>query len=96
MDDPASDLPKPGDVIYVDSQRYLFHGCDDFQGGKATVARVWTEIPLRIVYVEIEQHPGTYYAWARLGKQQAELAALYGDGWAQPDPDDRPEFNEPW
>jgi len=48
MSDPTSGLPKPGDIIYVDSDRYLFHGCDDFQGGKATVARVWTDRHLRL------------------------------------------------
>ena len=96
MSDPTSDLPKPGDVIYVDSDRYLSHGCDDFQGGKATVARVWTDLPLKGVYVEIAENPGTYYAWDYLAEQQAEFAARYGDTWAHPDPDDRPEFNEPW
>ena len=29
------DTPKPGDVIYVDTDLYVWHGVDDFHGGKA-------------------------------------------------------------
>jgi hypothetical protein len=35
--------PKPGDEIYVDAELYLWHGVDDFHGGKAIVAAVQTE-----------------------------------------------------
>jgi len=31
----AVDTPKPGDVIYVDTDLYVWHGVDDFRGGKA-------------------------------------------------------------
>jgi hypothetical protein len=91
------DVPRPGDVIYVDTELHLSHGMDDVRGGKATVTRVTSGISrgARVPFVEVEQNPGTSYNWALLAEQQAELAARFGEAWAHPDPDPRPEFNEP-
>jgi hypothetical protein len=91
--------PKVGDVIYVDTDLYVWHGADDFRGGRATVSAVRTEdCPEKHVsWVEIAENPGTSYNWEMLAQRQAELALKFGDTWAHPDPDLRPEFNDdPW
>jgi hypothetical protein len=93
------DVPKPGDVIYVDSDLYVWHGADDFRGGKATVSAVHTEVTSSdpSPFIEVSENPGTLYNWALLAPKQSELEARYGDAWAHPDPDLRPEFNDdPW
>jgi hypothetical protein len=88
-------VPKPGDIIYVDTARYLWHGVDDFHGGKATVSAVEMKSSSgkQVPWVQIVQRPGRTYNWAWWAKKQEELAARFGDTWAYPDPDLRPEFN---
>ena len=89
------DVPKPGDVIYVDTELYLWHGVDDFRGGKAVVSAVRMNGPGRQTpWIEVVQNPGTSYNWEHLAEIQAELALKFGDTWSHPDPDLRPEFNE--
>jgi hypothetical protein len=89
------DIPRVGDVIYVDSDLHVWHGVDDFHGGRATVTAVRGEGSASSgVVVEIAQNPGTVYTWAFLAPRQAELAAKFGDEWAHASPDFRPEFNE--
>ena len=90
------DVPKPGDVVYVDTDLYVWHGADDFRGGKATVASVrpGTSKGDEVPFIEVVQNPGTLYNWGLLGAKQDALAAEFGDTWAHPDPDLRPEFNE--
>jgi hypothetical protein len=89
-------VPKPGDVVYVDTDLYLSHGADDFRGGKATVAAVrpGTSKGGEVPFIEVEQNPGCFYNWEVLAAKQDALAAEFGDTWAHPDPDLRPEFNE--
>jgi hypothetical protein len=91
------DVPKPGDIVYVDTQLYVSHGADDFRGGKATVSAVRTEKSRGVErpFIEVVQNPGTFYNWPLLAEKQAALAAEFGDAWAHPDPDHRPEFNQP-
>lgn len=84
------DIPKPGDVIYLDSELYVGHGEDDFRGGKATVFSVSGKAP----FVQVVQNPGKSYNWAVLAQMQDRLAVKFGDTWAQTDPDPRPKFNE--
>jgi len=89
------DVPKPGDVVYVDTDLFLSHGADDFRGGKATVSAVEVQISngSPMPFIEVAQNPGTWYNWAMLADKQAALAAEFGDTWAHPEPDLRPEFN---
>jgi hypothetical protein len=89
-------VPKVGDIIYVDTDLHVWHGADDFRGGKATVSAVRVEGTFGnpSVVVEVEQNPGTLYTWALLEPKQAELEAKFADIWAHPDPDFRPEFND--
>jgi hypothetical protein len=85
------DTPKPGDVIYVDTDLYVWHGVDDFHGGKVRVEKSGSK---ETVAVEVVQNPGTWYTWALLAEKQAELAVKFGDKWAHAGPDLRPEFND--
>lgn len=95
-DDPLQGAPKPGDVIYLDTQLFLSHGRDDFRGGKATVVRTWMDVSAGqpTPFIETAQDPGGYYNWTILVEKQAQLAAEFGDRWAHPDPDNRPQFND--
>jgi hypothetical protein len=61
-----SPIRKPGDVIYVDTELHVWHGVDDFRGGKATVSTV-----------EIQGSAGNESAWIQ---RQAKLEAEYGEG----------------
>lgn len=49
-----------------------------------------------LVFVEVEEDPGTLHSWTYLGGLQEELRARHGDERGRPDPDLRPEFNEGW
>ena len=90
------DVPKPGDVVYVDTDLFVWHGADDFRGGKATVSAVQMQISRGkpAPFIEVAQNPGTLYNWAMRAEKQSELAAEYGNALAHPDPDLRPEFND--
>lgn len=90
------DIPKPGDIIYVDTDLYLWHGADDFRGGKARVSTVQMENRQGGPWVEVVENPGMSYNWALLAEKQSQLASQFGDKWAHADPDLRPEFNDDW
>lgn len=86
------DLPKIGDIIYVDSHLYIDHGEDDCIGGKATISAVTISkrLPLEhinSIMVQIEEHPGTEYNWKILMEDQENLKKRFGNRWAYPDPE---------
>jgi hypothetical protein len=95
LDQQELPVPKPGDIVYVDTEGYVWHGMDDFHGGKATVTRVWMEHMGRqqVPWIEIAERPRSRYKWAALARKQAELAAEFGATWSHADPDYSPEFN---
>jgi hypothetical protein len=82
-------------VIYVESEHYISHGCDDFSGGLAEVSEVsqGTIKGEPVPFVCLVQQPGTLHYWSRLAAEQKELRQIFGKNWAGPDPDLRPEFN---
>ena len=86
---------RVGDVIYLESERYISHGCDDFQGGLAEVNEIRHSDsqgrPRMMVCVA--QQPGGFHDWKRLAAEQKDLRRAYGTNWAHPDPDLRPEHN---
>jgi hypothetical protein len=92
----VTSVPNPGDVVYVDTDLHLSHGADDFRGGKATVVAVTSGRSKgeSAAFIEVAQNPGCLYNWELLAAKQGALAAEFGDAWAHPKPDLRPEFNE--
>jgi hypothetical protein len=84
-------IPKIGDIIYVDTELHISHGVDDVRGGKAKVSSV--KIMNRKCHIIVETFPDTLYAWNYLMPLQVKLGAEFGDEWAKKTPDFRPEFN---
>lgn len=86
---------RPGDVIYLETSRYISHGCDDFCGGLAEVSEVreGLHVGKPISYVRVVQEPDATYSWTALAADQKKLRAEHGKNWAHPDPDFRPEHN---
>ncbi len=95
-DDTLQAAPQAGDIVYVDTELYLWHGVDDFRGGRARVTAVKLETSRgrSVPFIEVAENPGTSYNWEHLAGKQAALAAEFRDAWAHPDPDLRPEFND--
>ena len=92
--------PKIGDKIYVPTSLYVYRGEDDFEGGLATISSIekskhLPEDHYNYLMVGIEERKGTSYNWRYLMENQDKWKAEYGDQVAHPDPDDRPEFNQP-
>jgi hypothetical protein len=87
---------RRGDVIYVDTELYLSHGRDDFRGGLAEVIESSPDISAGkpTPFVRVAQEPSTWHNWRDLAAIQKKLREEFGQSWAHPDPDDRPEFNE--
>jgi len=85
-----------GDVIYVDTSRYLSHGRDDFQGGLAEVIGFRPDISAGkpTPFVCVAQEPDSWHNWNVLASMQKKLRQEHGQNWSHPDPDHRPEFNE--
>lgn len=94
----AGQLPelRKGDVIYVDTELYLSHGRDDFRGGLAEVVEFGPDISAgkQTPFVRVAQELDTWHNWQELASIQKRLRREFGQSWAHPDPDDRPEFNE--
>lgn len=86
--------PRAGDDVYVPTSLHLTHGEDDFCGGLCRVVVV-RELQ-GLLYVEVDEDPGTLHSWAYLEPLQDELRARFRDERGRPDPDQRPEFNEGW
>jgi hypothetical protein len=87
---------RQGDVIYVDTELYVFHGRDDFCGGLAEVIEYLddTSAGKPNPFVVVAQEPDARHNWRLLAAAQRKLRAEFGARWAHPDPDYRPEFNE--
>jgi hypothetical protein len=93
---PEPRRPTLGEDVYVPTSLHLTHGADDFAGGLCRIVRVDPETaPGGITFVEVEEDPGTLHNWKYLLEHQDEWRARYGDRRGCPDPDHRPEFNEP-
>ena len=89
---------RPGDVIYIETERFISHGCDDFLGGLAEVSEVsqGKSKGQLVPFVRVIQQPDSMHNWKLLAPEQKELRRQHGTNWARPDPDDRPEFNGYW
>lgn len=89
-------IPQPGDVVYIGTDLHVSHGVDDVRGGRAHVRNVEmrTSLGRPTPFVEVAENPGWFYNWELLAAEQDTLATRFGDAWAHPDPDLRPEFND--
>ena len=93
--------PKIGDKIFIPSALYVYRGEDDIDGGLATINLVKPSDHLPKDHFNYwmvgfeETGPGRYYNWRNLMQEQAELEIKYVGKKAQPNPDLRPEFNQP-
>lgn len=92
--------PKIGNKIYLPSSLHVYRGEDDTAGGLATISKIEVKEDLpknhfNRIFVGVSEIPRSMYNWRSLLEKQAVLKALYGDEVARPDPDDRPEFNQP-
>ena len=92
--------PESGMKIYVPTSLHVYRGEDDFQGGIAKINKIeykdyLPEDHCNYIFVGIEENPGVMYNYGSLMKQQNELRERYGEQVAHPDPDNRPEFNQP-
>jgi len=92
--------PEIGNKIYVPSSYYVYHGEDDFEGGLAIINKVEYSDHLpkdhcNYTMVGIEGRPTTMYNYKVLLEEQAKLKKRFGNKLAHPDPDLRPEFNQP-
>lgn len=90
----VDEYPQVGQDVYVGSSLYLTHGRDDFAGGLCRIVAVYDEYPDG-PFVEVEEDPGAHHSWKYLKENQDDWRERYGDRRGRPDPDWRPEFNEP-
>lgn len=91
--------PKIGDKIYVPSSLYVYRGCDDFHGGKATINKIERSPYLskdhpNYIFIGIKERPGHMYNYKVLAEDQKELSKQYKGYKAHPDPDYSPESND--
>ncbi len=86
---------RKGDVIYIGTELYISHGCDDFRGGLAEVIETRQEKSKGLLtpFVRVVQQPDSLHNWKMLAEEQSTLRGRHGTNWAHPDPDHRPEFN---
>lgn len=93
----AMPLPKVGDDIYIPSALHLSRGRDDVVGGLARVKSVSKQMSggEQVHFISVKEIHGGFNWEQHLALMQAELKNEFGKNRAYPDPDDRPEFNEP-
>lgn len=96
----VSTIPVVGDKIYIPSAGYVYRGQDDVQGGLATIEKVEVSDTLpahhiNSIFIKVEEIPTSRYNYRLLMKEQMKLKKEFGDQVAGPDPDNRPEFNQP-
>ena len=86
-----NNIPKIGDIIYLDTQLHLSHGIDDLRGGRARVISVNKEHGSYWITTEVD--PSSSYKWSYLNEEQDRLKKEFGLKWAHSDPDYRSELN---
>lgn len=89
-------VPKVGELIYIPSAIFLGHGRDDRVGGRDYVSGVKLGISAGApaYFVETRSFPGLWHNWEFLSQKQKSLKDRFGQDFAYPDPDLRPEFND--
>jgi len=77
----ANNVPKPGDIIYINSASYIDSPFRDIIGGKAKVQSA-TERDEKC-WVVVEGFPTTSFNWESLQELQEYLKGEFGDTWAR-------------
>lgn len=82
-------VPKVGDMIYVESAFYIDHGEDDRVGGLAKVVKIQDGISAgkKEPFVVVEAFPYNSFNWCHLAPKQEELKKRFGRKKAYSDPD---------
>ena len=81
-------IPKIGDLVYVDTSLFVTHGIDDFIGGLCEVISVEDDN-----WIRVKEDPDTSHSWEYLAKMQDKLKKEFGNKRGYQRPDHRPEFN---
>jgi hypothetical protein len=55
------EVPKVGDIVYIETELYVWHGADDFRSSKATVSAVKMEMCRSglVPFIGVAEQPGT-------------------------------------
>jgi hypothetical protein len=85
--------PVAGEDVYIDSMLFVTHGIDDFRGGLCEIVDVFDG--MAGLSVRVKECPDWEFSWLHLMESQDEWREEFGDQRGFPDPDYRPEFNEP-
>jgi hypothetical protein len=91
-------MPKVGEKIYIEGAMFLSHGGDDYNGGLATISKIelnehLEEDHINYIFISVEEVPGRGFNYKILMKKQEELKERYDKLVAEPNPDNREEFN---
>jgi hypothetical protein len=91
-------LPAVGQYIYVDSDYYLGHGIDDFEGGLCRVATVAVDEAGGRVRFALDIAPNRLHfeSVASFATHQAELRRKFGRRKGYPRPDTGMACNDEW
>ncbi len=73
-------IPKIGDIIYIDSAGYVDSSFRDVTGGKVRIQSV--EKKGDRYWVVVEEFPTSSYSWEHLSEMQEYLKGTFGDTWA--------------
>jgi len=71
---------RKGDVIYIGTELYISHGCDDFRGGLAEVIETRQEKSKGLLtpFVRVVQQPDSLHNWKMLAEEQSTLRGRHG------------------
>ena len=90
-------LLKKGDKMYVRGSMSISNGSSDTAGGLATIKEIIINSKLgkdhfNGIFVTFEELPGHSYNYKHLVEEQKELAKIFKNEIAHPDPD----IDTPW
>ena len=65
MEEKEQTIPSPqiGQKIYTDTQLFISHGEDDFQGGLCTIKKIETLYSIG-PWIEVAENPDCWHLWA--------------------------------
>ena|SRR3989344_965869 len=92
---PRGHYPAVGDRFYIDTKRFISHGCDNIDGGWAKV--LTAKRKPGGVEITLEGFPGwRFHPGTAGGGDQAKLRKEFGNVKAKPNPDNSIGGNIEW